>query len=59
MPRHKQHKDLAAHYAHLTVHGVLHLQGWNHENEAETMQMERLETAVITKLGYRDPYQER
>lgn len=55
----QQHKNLAAHYAHLTVHGVLHLQGWNHANEAEAVQMERLETAVITKLGYGNPYQER
>ena len=55
----QQHKNLTAHYAHLTAHGVLHLQGWNHENEPDAVAMEQLETAIITKLGYDDPYQER
>jgi len=54
----QQHKSLTAHYAHLTAHGVLHLQGWNHENEPDAVVMEQLETAIITKLGYDDPYQE-
>ena len=54
----QQHKNLTAHYAHLTVHGVLHLQGWNHENETDAVAMERLETAIVTKLGYDDPYKE-
>ena len=54
----QQHKNLMAHYAHLTVHGVLHLQGWNHENETDSIAMERLETAIVTKLGYDDPYKE-
>ena len=55
----QQHKNLTAHYAHLTVHGVLHLQGWDHANETDAVAMERLETAIVTKLGYDDPYQER
>ncbi|MEK7768627.1 MAG: rRNA maturation RNase YbeY [Pseudomonadota bacterium] len=55
----QQRKNLTAHYAHLTAHGVLHLQGWNHANEADAVAMERLETAIVTKLGYDDPYQER
>ena len=52
----EQGKSIAAHYAHLVVHGVLHLQGYDHENDAEAVQMEQLETQIITKLGYADPY---
>jgi probable rRNA maturation factor len=52
----QQHKNITAHYAHLTIHGILHLQGWNHENELEAIAMERLETVIVTKLGYDDPY---
>ena len=51
-----QQKPLLAHYAHLTVHGVLHLQGYDHETEAEAVQMENLETEIITQMGYADPY---
>jgi probable rRNA maturation factor len=52
----EQGKALDAHYAHLTVHGVLHLQGYDHENDAEAEEMERRETQIVTKLGYSDPY---
>lgn len=52
-----QKKTLAAHYAHLTVHGVLHLQGYDHENDRDAAVMERLETRILAKLGYADPYQ--
>lgn len=51
-----QHKDLQAHYAHLTVHGILHLHGYDHETEAQAELMEGLETAIVTKLGYASPY---
>lgn len=51
-----QHKPLVAHYAHLTVHGILHLHGYDHEIEAQAELMEGLETAIITKLGYASPY---
>jgi probable rRNA maturation factor len=51
-----QKKTLAAHYAHLTVHGVLHLQGYDHENDADAQIMERRETQIMAKLGYADPY---
>ena len=51
-----QQKSLLAHYAHLTVHGVLHLQGYDHETDAEAVQMENLETEIITQMGYADPY---
>lgn len=51
-----QGKPLHTHYAHLTVHGVLHLHGYDHETEAEAELMESIETAIVTKLGYPDPY---
>ncbi|MDD2833685.1 MAG: rRNA maturation RNase YbeY [Methylotenera sp.] len=51
-----QHKDLFAHYALLTVHGILHLHGYDHETEAQAELMEAIETAIITKLGYPSPY---
>jgi probable rRNA maturation factor len=52
-----QNKSIAAHYAHLTVHGVLHLQGYGHENDADAKVMESRETQIMAKLGYADPYQ--
>jgi probable rRNA maturation factor len=51
-----QHKDLSAHYAHLTLHAALHLQGYQHENDADAAEMEALETALMLKLRYPDPY---
>jgi len=51
-----QNKSLEAHYAHLTVHVILHLHGYDHETEAQAELMEGLETAIITKLGYASPY---
>ena len=53
---HKQRKELHAHYAHLSVHAVLHLQGYDHENEKDATAMETRETAILLKLGYADPY---
>ena len=47
---------LTAHYAHLVVHGMLHLQGYDHEHDREAKAMERLETEIVTRLGYPDPY---
>jgi probable rRNA maturation factor len=52
----EQGKNLAAHYAHLTVHGVLHLQGYDHANTREARLMEGLETRILKRLGYPDPY---
>ena len=52
-----QRKDPFAHYAHLTIHGVLHLQGYEHENDADAAEMENLETGLMLKLHYPDPYQ--
>ena len=54
----QQHKNLTAHYAHLTVHGILHLQGYDHIEEAEAVVMEQLETQILARLGYDDPYTE-
>ncbi len=52
----EQGKDVLAHYAHLTVHGILHLLGWDHENEREAEAMEALERQILDSLGYEDPY---
>ena len=52
-----QHKDLLAHYAHLAIHAALHLQGHDHENDSDAAEMEALETALMLKLHYPDPYQ--
>lgn len=54
----QQHKSLAAHYAHLTVHGTLHLQGYDHEQDAAAAAMEQLETGIMMRLGHNDPYKE-
>lgn len=54
----QQAKPLLAHYAHLVVHGVLHLQGYDHENDADAECMEALETQIVMNLGYDNPYQE-
>ena len=53
---HEQHKELAAHYAHLAIHAALHLQGYDHDNEADAAAMEACETAIMLKLGYSPPY---
>ncbi|MDA8094839.1 MAG: rRNA maturation RNase YbeY [Betaproteobacteria bacterium] len=53
---HEQHKSLEAHYAHLVVHGLLHMQGYDHETESEAAVMEALESRIVMKLGYPDPY---
>jgi probable rRNA maturation factor len=52
-----QHKELLAHYAHLTLHAALHLQGYGHEKDADAAEMETLETVLMLKLHYPDPYQ--
>jgi probable rRNA maturation factor len=52
----EQHRDLLAHYAHLAIHAALHLQGYEHGNDADAVKMEALETALMLKLRYPDPY---
>ncbi|MDF0606804.1 rRNA maturation RNase YbeY [Neisseriaceae bacterium TC5R-5] len=54
----EQGKTLSAHYAHLVVHGILHLQGFDHEEEGEAEMMEKLESNIVKRLGYADPYLE-
>lgn len=51
-----QRKPVAAHYAHMVVHGVLHLQGYDHENEKDAAVMERRERTLLARFGYPDPY---
>jgi len=52
----EQHKPLLAHYAHLIVHGTLHLQGFDHETTAQARIMEAREREIVMGLGYPDPY---
>ncbi len=51
-----QGKPLADHHAHLVVHGMLHLQGFDHERHADAAVMEARETAILAALGLPDPY---
>ena len=52
----EQGKALGDHYAHLTIHGVLHLLGFDHVEEAEAEEMEALERQILASLGIADPY---
>jgi probable rRNA maturation factor len=51
-----QGKSIAAHWAHMVVHGMLHLQGYDHQNEADADKMESQETKILATLGYTNPY---
>ena len=52
----EQNKALEAHAAHLIVHGVLHAQGYDHENDEEAAEMEGLEVEILSILGIANPY---
>lgn len=52
-----QDKSTTAHFAHLTIHGSLHLRGLDHETETEASIMEALETRIVTGLGFAPPYE--
>lgn len=51
-----QHKKPVSHWAHLTVHGVLHLLGYDHQHDSEGQKMEKLETKILKKLKIVNPY---
>lgn len=51
-----QRKTVAAHYAHMIVHGLLHLQGYDHENDRDAAVMEKRERTLLARFGYPDPY---
>ena len=52
----RQRKTVRAHFAHLVVHGALHLIGYDHERPREARRMERREIAVLKRLGFANPY---
>lgn len=52
----EQGKPLLAHWAHMVVHGSLHLLGYDHIEDDEAIEMESLETQIMTGLGFEDPY---
>jgi probable rRNA maturation factor len=54
-----QHKTLVAHYAHLVIHGMLHLQGYDHARDDDAGRMEAREVALLRGLGYGNPYADR
>jgi len=53
----QQHKPEKHHWAHMVVHGVLHLRGYDHQLDAQAMEMEALEKQILAGLGIQDPYQ--
>lgn len=52
----QQGKPLPAHWAHMVIHGMLHLQGYDHQKAAEADEMEALEAKILSTLGYTNPY---
>lgn len=54
----EQHKSRNAHWAHMVVHGIFHLLGYDHVNDDEAEQMEKLEVEVMKKLGFANPYKD-
>lgn len=54
----RDNKLIEAHWAHMLVHGCLHLLGYDHQQEAQAQNMESLETDILHSLGFCDPYQE-
>jgi probable rRNA maturation factor len=52
----EQGKSLVAHYAHLTVHAILHLRGFDHARTSDTARMERAEIRILKRLGHANPY---
>lgn len=52
----KQNKELLSHWAHMVVHGILHLLGYDHENSQEANEMENIEINLMKQLGFTSPY---
>lgn len=52
----EQGKPVMTHFAHLVVHGMLHLQGYDHESDADAERMEARESAILRRFGIADPY---
>jgi len=52
----EQHKTLTEHWAHMLIHGTLHLLGYDHIDTKEALEMESLETNLLIELGFNDPY---
>ena len=52
----EQNKSVHHHLAHLVIHGTLHAQGWDHENDIEAQEMEAMETQLLARFGIPDPY---
>jgi len=52
----EQGKSLQAHWAHMVIHGVLHLMGFDHQNDRQALEMESLERSLLQQLGFPDPY---
>lgn len=53
----EQGKELMAHWAHMLVHGMLHLQGYDHINDDEAEEMEALEVNILVRIGFANPYE--
>lgn len=53
----QQNKSLNAHWAHMCIHGMLHLQGFDHIDDEQAQEMETLEIALLNQLGYPSPYE--
>jgi len=52
----EQDKPVTSHWAHMVIHGMLHLQGYDHQDDAQAEEMEQLERRIMSDLGYPDPY---
>ncbi len=54
----EQHKSEQSHWAHMTIHGALHLLGFDHHRDQQAAQMETLEQSIMRRFGFADPYEE-
>jgi probable rRNA maturation factor len=54
----EQGKEVEAHWAHLIIHGILHLQGYDHESETDAEVMETKEIQILKNIGYKNPYEQ-